>query len=285
MASRRLKVELRQARKAAGRTQREVADAMEWSTAKLIRIEGGEAKISRNDLKALLEYYGITDPARVAEVHEIARTMREQESWSDYSDVTDAPARRFFAFESAAAVIRSYQPIVVPGQLQTAEYFDALVRELLLRPPEEVARRWHVRQRRQRMHTRDNPPTMHFVIDEAVVRRPVGGWAVMKRQLLTLQEYARQPYITIQIVPFAAGAHEGLNYRFVLLEFDDANEDDMLFLEEPAVGLRDDPEETGFYLERFFRLSEIALPPEDTIAFLDRVMAQAEADDRSSSPS
>jgi hypothetical protein len=118
---------------------------------------------------------------------------------------------------------------------------------------------------------------MHFIIDEAGVRRPVGGPRVMKRQLLALQEYARQPHITIQILPFAAGAHPGLSARFVLLEFEDANDDDVVFLEEPNTELRDDPEETGFYLERFFKLAEIALPPEDTVAFLDRVMAEADA--------
>ena len=278
VARRRLKVELKQARKLAGRTQREVADEMDWSTAKLIRIESGEAKISRNDLKALLEYYGISDPARVAELHEIARAVREEESWSDFRDLLPMPARRFLGFEASTAGLRSYQPIVVPGQLQTEEYFVSLATGVYRLPPGEASRLWDARLRRQRMHERDRPPTMHFIIDEAAVRRPVGGWRVMRRQLLALQEYARQPHITIQIVPFSAGAHDGLNNRFVLLEFEDASEDDVLFLEEPDNELRDDPEETGFYLERFFRLAEIALRPEDTVAFLDKVMAQIEAE-------
>jgi transcriptional regulator with XRE-family HTH domain len=275
VARRRLKAELRRARKESDRTQREVADAMEWSTAKLIRIESGEAKISRNDLKALLEYYGITDPDRLAELHEVARAVREEESWSDYRDVLPSPAARFFGFEASASAVRSYQLIVVPGLLQTEAYFHALIRSIYAQSDQVARRIWETRQLRQRMHDRPSPPTMHFIIDEAAVRRPVGGWEVMNEQLRALQDYARRPHLTIQILPFEAGAHEGMTYRFVLLEFDDDNEDDLVFLEEPDAALRDDPEETVVYQERFFRLSDIALPPEDTVAFLDRVMGAA----------
>jgi hypothetical protein len=276
VARRRLKAELRRARKESGRTQREVADAMEWSTAKLIRIESGEAKISRNDLKALLEYYDITDAERLTELHDLARAVREEESWSDFNDVLPSKAPRFFGFEASASGIRSYQLIVVPGLLQTKAYFFDLIRPLDSVSDAVTMRRWEVRERRQRLHDRAQPPALHFIIDEAAVRRPVGGWEVMKEQLRALQEYARRPHVTIQILPFDAGAHEGMTYRFVLLEFDDENEDDLVFLEEPDGDLRDDPEESAIYQERFLRLSEIALPPEDTVAFLDRVMAAAQ---------
>src|SRR4051812_45922454 len=164
VARRRLKAELRRGRKEAGSTQREVADAMEWSTAKLIRIESGEAKISRNDLKALLEYYGVTDPHRLAELHELARAVREEESWSDFRDVLPQGAPRFFGFEASASVIRSYQLIVVPGLLQTEVYFHALIRSIWAESDQVARRLWETRQLRQRMHDRPNPPTMHFII-------------------------------------------------------------------------------------------------------------------------
>jgi transcriptional regulator with XRE-family HTH domain len=275
VARRRLRAELRRARKEAGPTQREVADAMEWSTAKLIRIESGEARISRNDLKALLEYYNITDSQRLAELHELARAVREEESWSDFRDLLPSDGQRYLGFEASAAVIRSYQLIVVPGQLQTERYFRAYAKFAQSREDLEARRLWELRQRRQKMHDRPSPPTMHFIIDEAVARRPVGGWDVMTEQLGALQAFARRPHVTMQILPFNAGAHEGLNYRFVLLEFEDDNEDDLVFLEEPDNELRDDPGETATYLDRFLRLSEIALPPEETVGFLDRVMAEA----------
>jgi transcriptional regulator with XRE-family HTH domain len=274
VARRRLKVELRNARKVAGRTQNEVARAMEWSNAKLIRIESGEAKISRNDLKALLEYYGITGRERVEALHDMARTVREEESWPDYGDLFPASTRRFFGFESSAEIIRVFQPVVVPGLLQTEEYCSALLLQAYEHYRGHVERIWEMRQRRHRLHDRQLPPMMFFIIDEAAVRRPVGGLQAMRRQLAALQEYQEQSHITIQILPFAAGAHPGLTNRFVLLEFEDSNDDDLLYLEEPANEYTDDPEMTGKYLDRFFKLSDIALSPEETVVFLDKVIAE-----------
>ena len=141
-------------------------------------------------------------------------------------------------------------------------------------PPDEIDRLWRIRQRRQRLHERAQPPKMFFVIDEAVIRRPVGGWRVMRRQLVALQEYATQPHVTVQILPLAVGAHPGLTARFVLLEFTDPADEDVLFLEEPDGVIRDDPNETGVYLDRFFKLAEIASPPEHTAVFLDKVIAE-----------
>jgi transcriptional regulator with XRE-family HTH domain len=266
---RRLKVELKQARLRAEKTQRDVARAMDWSTSKLIRIESGEAKISRNDLKALLEYYGIDDRARVESLLEMARVAKEQESWSDYGSVMSPGSIRYLSFESSGAAIRSFQALVVPGLLQTEEYAHALWADSYGIPPAAAEKLWRARQRRQELHERETPPKMFFVIDEAAIRRPVGGTRVMRRQLVALQGFAGEPHVTLQILPFAVGAHPGLTARFVLVEFVDPNDDDVLYLEEPDAITRDDPKETGRYLERFFQLQEIAEPPERSVELLE----------------
>lgn len=277
VARRRLRAELKEARRRSGRTQREVAEEMDWSTAKLLRIEA-EARISRNDLKVLLGYYGVVDQPYVDALIDLARIVREGESWSDFKDViTDASARRFYGFEASAELIRSYQPILLPGLLQTEEYALAIFRDMLETASERVSERaWEVRRRRQRIHERERPPRMHFLLDEPAVRRPVGGPRVMRRQLVTLRDYAHLPYVTLQVLPYSVGAHPGLATRFVHLEFADPNDDDLVFLETPFDTLDDDTEVTGRYLNRFFKLAEIAATPADTIKLLDGVIAEME---------
>jgi transcriptional regulator with XRE-family HTH domain len=276
VARRRLKTELRQARKDAGRTQRDVAQAMDWSTAKLIRIEGGEARISQNDLIVLLDYYEIHDVERVDALLGLARAARSAEWWSDLPRMFTQDSRRHLSYESSASIIRNYQPLLVPGLLQTEEYTRALLRDLYEHSDEMIDRAWDARQGRQRVHERANPPEMYFLIDEAVIRRPIGGPRVMRRQLIRLQEYAGEPYVSVQVMPFSVGAHPGLNVRFVYLEFPDPNDEDVLYLEEPEQIIRENPEETGKYLDRFFKLQDIAMPAAETVAFLDKAIREME---------
>jgi hypothetical protein len=273
VAKRRLKTELRSARNLLKRTQNDVAQAMDWSTAKLIRIEGG-ARITQNDLKVLLDYYGIRDSGRVETMLALARVARAEEPWSELQDLTPAGTRRYLSYEAWASIIRVYQPLLVPGLLQTEEYAFAVLRYTYELSADEVSRVWEVRQRRQQLHERPNPPELFGIIDEAVIRRPIGGPRVMRRQLVRLKEYAGEAHITLQVMPFAEGAHPGLNSRFAYLEFADPHDDDVLFLEEPDQIVRDDAEQTGKYLERFFELQTIAASPEQTVALLDKAIAE-----------
>jgi transcriptional regulator with XRE-family HTH domain len=272
---RRLRVELKKARQDAGKTQQQVAEAMDWSVSKLVRIENSQVTISRNDLRALLELYEITDKRKIDTLLEVARIARE-ESWSDFREVLSPAFLMYLAFESSAWIIRHYQPFFVPGVLQTEEYAWAVQTEASGASPQTAERRWVARQRRQKLHERDKPPKMFFILDEAVIRRPVGGPGVMRRQLQRLKDSIAEDHISLQILPLGVGAYEGMGVPFVLLEFQNPNDDDVLYLEHAIDRMtRDDPDETGPYLTRFLNLEKkIALSPTDSEALLDRVISE-----------
>ena len=231
---RRLRIELRKARQDAEQTQEQVAAAMDWSLSKVIRIEAGNVGISTNDLKALLRHYKILDPVRTEELVALARAARERSWWSQYRDAATPQLLQLIGYESAATVRRNFEPLLVPGLLQTEEYAAALIKALDDRiPAARLETLVEIRLRRQELADRANPPLLFFILDEAVVRRLVGGKGVMRRQVRRLIEMTEKPNVTIEVVPFSAGAHPGLKGSFVILEFPDAGDDDVLYLGRP----------------------------------------------------
>ncbi len=270
---RRLTAELRKARRDAGLTQRDVANAMDWSVSKLNRIEGGDVGITTNDLKALLSHYGIRD-RRVDTLLELARGGKGQPTWSDYKDVLAQPVLNFFRFEASAWIGRFWEPEIIPGTLQIEEYAIALLSRY--RPTEEAARVWDARKRRQEMHERANPPQMFYLVGEAAVRIQVGGAGVMRRQLERLKYWADQPHITFRVIPFSAGAHWGLRGAFTHLEFVDPNDADLIYLENAGgdTVIRDSPDETTPYLNGFFALEDIALSQKESLGLLDELIGE-----------
>jgi transcriptional regulator with XRE-family HTH domain len=276
---RRLKVELRKLRLAANETQESVARAMEWSKSKVIRIEGGETRITRTDLKALLEHYGVTDEERVESLLTAAKVAREH-NWATYRDVHSAGFLRYLDYESSSAIVRNYEDHWVPGLLQTEEYCLAAQKGAYGKSDDVAERRWSARLQRQRLHDRNDPPEMAFVLDESIVRRPIGGTGVMRRQLEQLLAYADMPHITLQVLPIAAGATPGLIGPFVLLEFEEATDDPVLYLEADSRTTREAPEETSTFLDRFLLLADLALKPDESTALvhdaIDRVESTSE---------
>jgi transcriptional regulator with XRE-family HTH domain len=246
---RRLRAELRRARLDAGLTQEQVAGAMDWSLSKLIRIENGTVGISTNDLKAILAHYKISDEARTAELLALSRGARERSWWNSYRDI---PPRlvQLIEYESASFIIRNFQPMLIPGLLQTEEYAATTLR--ILRPQdaaEDVNATVELRMKRQQLLQQPETPLMFFIMDEGAVRRLVGGEEAMRRQIRRLLDESEKPTITIEIVPFSAGAHPGMQGPFMLFEFPDAEDDDALYLEGPSESRwnRDDPEEISNY--------------------------------------
>lgn len=270
---RRLRTDLRKLRLEKDLTQRDVAEVMEWSTSKLIRIENGTVGISANDLRALLSHYGVTSTQKIDEFLERARVARK-ESWAEFRDVVSPEFVSFLGFESSARTVRQFEPLLVPGLLQTEEYARAVLTDTFQRPPDSVERSWQVRQRRQELHERDDPPRMWFILDEPVIRRKVGSPATMRRQLERLKVWAAAEHITIWVIPFGAGAHAGMRGPFVLLEFAEAADDDLLYLEHStgSTTTRDNPEETGPYLDLFYELEKLALNQDDSVAMIDSVI-------------
>jgi len=273
-------------RQYANLTQRDVALAVNWPTSKIIKIEAGDEIISTDDLTVLLSYYGVVESTRLNGFFEMARRAR-YESWKDFRDVHSGAFVSYLEFEPSARVIRFYETLLVPGILQTEEYARAVLVNtaqppaLTDEPTDRAARvaadrRWLVRRRRQEIHERPDPPKMFFVLDEAVVRRHVGGPAVMRRQLERLKEFSGRPYITIRILPFALGAYPGMTRPYVILDFLSPTDNELLYLEDPdqrSPRLHDDPDEVGEYIDLFLRLEEFAFDEEQSVDLLDDAVA------------
>jgi transcriptional regulator with XRE-family HTH domain len=275
---RRLRVELRRARAKAGLTQQQAAGSLEWSLSKLIRIETGAVGVSVTDVKAMLGLYQVTDQALVTALIEAARGSRGQSWWSRYRDVVSPQLALYFANEATAAEIRAFHPFLVPGLLQTDEYAYQV---LLPRTGADRARRLAETrvERQETIWDQPEPPDMSFVLCEEALHRSIGGPAVMRRQLRHLLDLAARPGVSIRVVPFRAGAHAGLNGPFVLLSFEDYDEDLIYF--EGAAGdmvTRDDRELIADYATHFAAIREQALPDDQSSALISE-MARRSADE------
>src|SRR6202044_2932521 len=163
---RRLRTELRRARLDADLTQEQVAAAMDWSLSKLIRIENGTVGISTNDLKAILAHYKITDDGRTAEMLALSRGARERSWWSAYRDASPRLIQ-LIEYESASFIIRNFQPMLIPGLLQTEEYAAAMIRNYSPQATEqEVKTAIEIRMKRQQILQQPEMPLMFFIMDE-----------------------------------------------------------------------------------------------------------------------
>src|SRR5215831_5036997 len=231
LRGRRLAMELLRRREATGMSREEVARQLEWSTSTIFRIETGRSRPQPGNVRALLELYGVTGPERDGLI-QLTRDARQPGWWHSFRDVLPNPYEVYIGLEAGAATIRNFEPVVVPGLLQTADY----AREIFRNGPrelerEDVERRVEVRLARQEILTRDNRPRLWAVIDEAVIHRVVGGVSVMRRQLRHLAESAQQGKTTIQVVPYRAGAHAGTTGPFVILDYAEATDPDVVYVE------------------------------------------------------
>ena len=257
---RRLRVELKKLRTRAGMTQRDVAVALDWSPSKVIRIENGSVGVATTDLRALLAHFGLDDPAIASELEEMAKGSKKQ-PFVDYRDVLTSDTIRFLGYEASASTIRQVQPLVVPGLLQTEEYTRALLQSYRL-DDDSIDRIVESRRERQELLESPDGPNYTVIIDESILRRTVGGSSTMRRQLQRIAEMSSKHSVTVQVIPFSAGATEALRGGFVHLEFDDES-DSAVFLENAtgASSFIDNPEVTGPYQETFLHLEDIASSP------------------------
>jgi transcriptional regulator with XRE-family HTH domain len=277
---RRLRGELRRLRGEASLTQREVAEALHWSPSKVIRIETGATGISVTDLRALLARYGVSDPAYIEDLETAALDSRRSPWWQEYEDVLDPQYQALLGFESAAIIIREFNPLLIPGLLQTREYAEAYFKELGVDLAVD-ARTIEARLEHQKLLEEDDRPEMFFILDEAAIRRRIGGSTVMADQLRHLVELAQRPRISIQVIDFGAGAHSGLAGPFIVFELssyqgDSGGDEYIVFLETagPDYLIRDSPEQSSTYVERFLKLEQVAHSTEDTIAIINETIEQ-----------
>lgn len=271
---RQLLAELRQLRPPHVVTQRQVAEALDWSPSKVTRIENGSVSISVTDLRALLSYYGVTDGDVVDGLVDIARRSRRARSpFAAFGDVFSPEALRFFDYEQSATWIGSIELLVVPGLLQTTDYARAVmsVHDIGVEKTERFVRS---RQLRQQVLDRSDPPALSFVVDESVLLRAIGGRAVMRAQLEHLLETAARPNVAIRVVPFALGEHVGLRGPFVLLRFAGTNDPDVVYIEQrrgDAI-FQDEIEVTGNHQRLFDELERRAASPDDLPTYVKRAI-------------
>jgi len=270
----RLRTALRRAREATGRTQEQVADAMDWSLSKVIRIETGAVGVSTNDMKALLQLYEIEDPTQVTGLVELARASRQRPWWTAHRDLNDV-FTHFLGLEAGASGMQMFQMAAVPGLFQTERYATHISGDFWIgdQPSEvEVAERVAVRLTRQRevLHRKD-PPEISVVIDEAVLRHVVGNPEVMADQLRRLAELAQQPHIAMRVLPFAAGVSPYLS-SFVILGFPDPEDTDVVYLERAIDQVViEDPRQMNQYHGAFERLWQRTLTPQKSITMIKQV--------------
>jgi transcriptional regulator with XRE-family HTH domain len=260
---RRLTAELRRLRAQANLTQRQVADRLDWSPSKVIRIEQGSVRVQVTDLEALLRLYGVSDTDAVAELTAMARESKKL-PFTDYRDIVSAEAVTYFQYEANASIIRQVALNQIPGLLQTEEYARALSNAYGI-DGKHADRLWESRKERRELFERVDPPETFFIVDESALRRVVGGIQTMGRQIDHLVAMSQRVDVSIQVLQFSLGAHSALAGPFILLEFPAENDPDVIFIE-TTLGdtlYRDHPQITARYRQQFWALEEVATQRED----------------------
>ncbi|MFE4855579.1 helix-turn-helix domain-containing protein [Streptomyces sp. NPDC056670] len=227
---RRLGQELRRLRELKGMTAEEVAERLLVSQSKISRLENGRRSISQRDVRDLCGVYEVEDHRIVDSLMQMAKDSRQQGWWHAFGDI---PYSVYIGLETDAASLRVYDPQVVPGLLQTRQYAESLIAGALPETaPTDVEKRVNVRLRRQeRVKAAENPLRLWVVIDEAALRRRVGDKQLMIDQLEFLIEQSQLPHVTVQVLPFSMGAHPGINGQYAILEFPDASDSSVVYIE------------------------------------------------------
>ncbi len=227
---RRLGQELRRLRELKGMTAEEVADRLLVSQSKISRLENGRRSISQRDVRDLCGVYEVEDHRVVDSLMQMAKDSRQQGWWHAFGDV---PYSVYIGLETDAASLRVYDPQVVPGLLQTQAYAEALIHGALPEVAQaDIEKRVKVRMRRQdRISSTEYPLRMWTVLDEAALRRVVGDKQIMIQQLERLIEVSRLPHVTVQVLPFKMGAHPGVSGQYAILEFPDAADSSVVYIE------------------------------------------------------
>ncbi len=229
---------------------------------KVVRIENGTVGVSTTDLQALLGLYGPVDDEKVRTLTDMARAARRRPWFAKYEHARDTAFTALLGYEGTASEIKEFQTLTIPGLLQTEDYATAIIEANLASHAEE---RRELRLKRQEKLLREDGPLLRYVIDEAALRRQVGGPAVMLGQLINLTDAMERPQISVEIIPFTGGAHPSMTESFMVLHSDKWNED-VLFRETAlqTVTNRDDQELVANYLARFDLLRDRALDEEQT---------------------
>ncbi|NUP42790.1 MAG: helix-turn-helix domain-containing protein [Streptomyces sp.] len=267
---RRLGAELRRLRDLAGLTSGEAAQRAGWHQSKVSRIETGHSSVRAEDVNLLLDIYAVRD----RDVRDLLCTLaghgHQRGWWHDFREVLPVEYRDFISLETGATRARSLETTVVPGLLQTPGYAHALTTDVMPQlGPREVTALVEVRIARQAVLHQDPPLQLAAVLDEAVLRRGVGGPEVMAGQLERLVQAAELPQVSLQVLPFAAGGHIGVTGSFVIFSFPRIADLDVVVLDHLTGSLCvDRKEDIAAYTAAFARLRDRALPCAESAAMI-----------------
>jgi len=268
--------QLRRLREAAGVTPEQAAFKIRGSRSKISRMETGKVGFKVRDVADLLTVYGVTDDQQRKALLSLARQSKNPNWWTKYSDILPDWFETYLGLESAATTIRSFEIQWVHALFQTEDYARAIT-ELGHQTglPDEIERRVGLRVKRQELLTRPGAPRIWSVMDEAVLRRPVGGAAVTRAQLGHLIEVARMPQVTLQVVPFTHGGHAAAGGSFTVLRFAELDLPDVVYIEQLTSAIYlDQRADVERYLEVVDQLSGAALTPAATARFIEQVARQ-----------
>jgi transcriptional regulator with XRE-family HTH domain len=271
-----LGAQLRRLREAADIPAEKAGYEIRASRSKISRMETGRVGLKVRDIQDLLTLYGVTDQTQRAKILALASRSREPEWWTRYNDILPDWFETYLGLESAARAIRSFEAQFVPGLFQTEDYARAVTRLGHQTAPEaEIERRVRLRVARQDLLSRPRRPRIWAVVDEAVLRRPIGGAAVMRAQLARLAEAARLPGVRLQAIPFSRGGHAAASGSFSILRFAEPDLPDVVYMEQltSAVYL-EQRAEVEHYLEVMDQLSAEALTPAATTLFIEQVLKE-----------
>jgi hypothetical protein len=271
-----LGAQLRRLREANAITREDAGWEIRASESKISRMELGRVGFKERDVADLLTLYGVVDGEQRQALLELARQSNTPGWWHTYGDLLPNWFQSYLGLEGAAALIRTYELQFVPGLLQTPDYARAVTllghREA---SPAEIDRRVELRMARRQVLNRQDAPQLWIVMDEAALRRPIGGPEVMRAQLEFLVESTRKPNIRIQVVPFEAGGHAAAGGAFTILRFPDPDLPDVIYIEQLTSALYlDKRDDVDHYAVAMERLCIEASPPDATAGIIEKLLQE-----------
>lgn len=275
---RRLSAELKRAREEAKITSTNAAKSLKWAAGKLSMIESAEIqKVKPDDLDKMLDLYQVTDSAKREALHALARDAKVRGWWSKYREVFGPQSLP--DFEAEASTIRTFESSMIPGLLQTPDYTAALLQGGRYTEAEAIERRVNARMERRQILTRFNPVRLRAVLDEATLRRMIGGSEIMAEQMHHLLYMAKLPNIDVQLLPFSAGSHAALAASFSILEFPEPLDLPIVFVETAADGLfLEETEEVEKHSVTFSDAQGSALSTAQSARFIADVLKSLESE-------
>jgi transcriptional regulator with XRE-family HTH domain len=271
-----LGAQLRRLRERQGITREEAGYAIRASGSKMSRLELGRVGFKERDVADLLTLYGVTDDTDRDTLLALAQDANSPGWWHRYGDVLPGWFETYVGLEEAAALIRTYEVQFIPGLLQTEEYARAVISlGNSASPSEEIEQRISLRITRQNLLTRGDAPRLWAVVDEAALRRPIGGRDVMRGQIERLIEATKLPGVILQVLPFRVGGHTAEAGAFTILRFPESDLPDVVYVEQLTSALYlDRRDDVDSYMEAMERLCVVSAPPDDTAEILSRILQE-----------